>query len=720
MKSRLPCVLTAGLAPAFCAVVIAAPPNAKKQPVTNEYHGTAVVDEYQWLEDPASAEVQAWSDAQNAHARVVLDALPSRDAVAARVTEILSAKTVTYFGPASRGGRLFVMKRQPPKQQPFLVVWSGADAKESERALVDPNTLDSTGGTAIDWFVPSPDGKLVAVSLSEHGSEAGDVHIFDVASGNQVFEVVERVNGGTAGGGLAWAPDGKSYFYTRYPRKGERPDADLHFYVQVYSHTLGAKPDTDRYEIGKDFPKIAEIELDVHEDSARVLASVQDGDGGKFAHFMRTPDGGWTQFTTFEDKIIQAEFGPGDTLFLLSRRGAPRGQILLTSASKPSWKDATVIVPEGRDSLVSSFMMEPTSILASKSHLFLTYQLGGPSELRVFDLKGNPAPAPKQLAVASIDGLTPLDDGSVLFGSASYLEPLAYYRYDAKAGSTSKTALAATAVVNFEDVDVAREFATSKDGTKVPVNILKPRGLKLDGSNPCMLYGYGGYGVSIDPSFSPSRKVLLEQGVIIAIANIRGGGEYGEQWHLEGNLTKKQNVFDDFAAVARHLIDRRYTSSQRLAIQGGSNGGLLMGAMLTQHPDLFRCIVSHVGIYDMLRVELSPNGEFNITEFGTVKDPHHFRALHAYSPYHRVKDGRKYPDLLMLTGANDPRVEPWHSRKFTARLQAASPQSVVLLRTSGDTGHGQGTPLKEQVAQSVDVHAFLFDRLGVKYTPAGR
>jgi prolyl oligopeptidase len=261
-----------------------------------------------------------------------------------------------------------------------------------------------------------------------------------------------------------------------------------------------------------------------------------------------------------------------------------------------------------------------------------------------------------------------------------------------------------------------REFATSKDSTQVPLSIILPKSTKLDGSNPCLVTGYGGYGISMTPSFRPTNRVLLDQGIVIVVANLRGGGEFGEAWHRSGNLTKKQNVFDDFAAVLRHLIDRRFTSPEHLAIIGGSNGGLLMGATLTQHSGLVRAVVSSVGIYDMLRVEHSPNGAFNIPEFGTVKDREQFDALYAYSPYHHVKDGNSYPAVLMLTGANDPRVDPMQSRKMTARLQAASRSSrPILLRTSGNTGHGAGTPLSEQIAEQADIYAFLLEQLQIKF-----
>ncbi|MEM9697059.1 MAG: prolyl oligopeptidase family serine peptidase, partial [Myxococcota bacterium] len=263
---------------------------------------------------------------------------------------------------------------------------------------------------------------------------------------------------------------------------------------------------------------------------------------------------------------------------------------------------------------------------------------------------------------------------------------------------------------------VVREMAKSKDGTQVPVNILLPENAKKDGSMPCIVNGYGGYGVSLSPRFRPYYAMLLEQGVCFAVANLRGGGEFGEKWHLEGNLTKKQNVFDDFAAVLQHMVAQKYTSKDKLAIVGGSNGGLLMGATMTQHPALMKAVVSFVGIYDMLRVELSPNGAFNVTEFGTVKDKGQFDALFAYSPYHNVKDGTAYPATLMLTGENDPRVDPMQSRKMIARLQAATASDdPILLRTSASSGHGGNNSLRETVAQITDAYAFLFKQLGVQF-----
>ena len=696
-------------------VALAAPPVTPKMPVTDTYHGEQVTEAYRWLEDWTDARVKAWSDAQNTHTRAALDVLPDIAAIRARVAQVLGAKTVSWRAVTQRGALTFAMKRQPPKQQPFLVVSTSLDDPSAERVLVDPSVLDESGLTHIDWYVPSPDGSLVAVSLSKGGTESGDVHLFDVATGQATGEVVPRVNGGTAGGDLAWQPDGKAFFYTRYPRGEERPKADRDFFQQLYVHQLGDPTANDRYELGRDLPRIAEIQLAMHQPSGRLLATVQKGDGGEFAHYLRSKDGTWRQFSSFGDRVVQAAFGPRDDLYVLSRRDAPKGKLLRVQIADLDVQGAPTVVPEGEDNIVEDFWGAPT-VYPAATKLFVVYQLGGPGEIRVFDLAGAPQPKPKQLPVSAVGGITSLGGDAILFNNMSYLQPAAWYRYDAATKQTRRTALVATAPERFDDSEVRREFATSKDGTKVPLNIMLPRGADLDGTRACVVTGYGGYGVSLEPWFSTTAAVLLEQGVIKVVANLRGGGEYGEAWHLQGNLTRKQNVFDDFAAGIAHVKQRGYCARTRVGIVGGSNGGLLMGATMVQHPTLASAVVSYVGIYDMLRVELSSNGAFNIPEFGTVKDAAHFEAMRAYSPYHNVVDGTKYPPTLFLTGANDPRVDPMQSRKMTARLQAANAaETPILLRTSADTGHGGGTKLTARIDQLADHFSFLFHHLGVKY-----
>jgi prolyl oligopeptidase len=695
----------------------AEPPATPKRPVTDTYHAITVTDDYRWLEDGGNAEVRAWSTAQNAYARGILDRLPGVAALRTRVTAILSAKTTSHRAPTSRGGRFFALRRQPPKQQPFLVVMPAPDKPEQARILVDPTVLDPKGTTAIDWYVPSPDGRLVAVSLSHGGSEAGDIHIYDTARGQQIHEVVPRVNGGTAGGDVAWTPDSQGFFYTRYPRGRERPPEDLDFFQQVFYHTLGTPTDKDRYELGKELPRVAEILLDMHEPTGRLLASVQNGDSGEFAHYLRSAEGTWRPLTSFADRVAQATFGPAGDLYLVSRRDAPRGKILRLAADDLELSQARPLVPEGPDAIVTDFYRQVArhTVLPTATRFYVIYQLGGPTAIRVFDLDGKSMSAPQQLPVGTVSDLTAWTGDDILFADTSYIVPRNYYIYRAAAGTTAKLPLASPPPVDFSDIRVVREFATNKDGTRVPVNILIPKGIEADGKNPCLVTGYGGFAISRQPAFQSDWRVLFDHGFIVAEANLRGGGEFGDAWHRAGNLTHKQNVFDDFAAVLRHMIDRHYTSAEHLAIEGGSNGGLLMGATLTQHPELVHAVVSFVGIYDMLRVERSANGVFNIPEFGTVKDEPQFRALFAYSPYHHVRTGEKYPATLFLTGANDPRVDPMQSRKMIARLQAATEsEAPLLLRTSAKSGHGLDTSLAERIEELVDVDAFLFHQLGVK------
>ena len=690
------------------------PPPTTRRDALDAYHGVKVIDPYRWLEDSSSLEVQRWSDSQNSYARAYLDSLPDAAAIRARVSEIMLAKTYSFSDLKYVGGRLFFLKRQPPKQQPFLAAMTWPGDPSSAQVLVDPNELDPRGGTSIDWYFPSPDGKLIAVSLSQGGSESGDVHLFEAATGRATGEIVPRAHGGTAGGSLSWAADGAGFFYSRYPRPGERPAADLDFFTQVYFHKLGTPSKEDRYEIGKEFPRIAEIKLATAK-SGHALVTMQHGDGGEFELYLRSPGGTWTQISRVSDRVVAGVFGPKEDLFLVSRSGAPRGQVLRLPLATPTLSAAKSIIAEGPDTIVSDFGHHD-SIAATDTLLYIEYQLGGPSEIRVFDQAGRPQSAPRQLSVSSVGGLAPLEGDDLLFSNVSFVDPPAWHLYQPRTGKTEKTGLATPSPVEFADVEVVREFAASKDGTQVPLNIIRPKSAKLDGSNPCLAIGYGGYGISLSPSFRATNRVLLDQGVIIVVANLRGGGEFGESWHLAGNLTKKQNVFDDFAAALRHLIDHGYTSPEHLAIMGGSNGGLLMGATLTQHPELVKAVVSMVGIYDMLRVERSPNGAFNIPEFGTVENAEQFRALYAYSPYHHVTDGTSYPAVLMLTGANDPRVDPMQSRKMTARLQAANRSSApILLRTSGNTGHGAGTPLTEQIDEQADIDAFLFCQLKIKF-----
>jgi prolyl oligopeptidase len=691
-----------------------APPTPVK-PVTDRYGELKVTDPYRWLEKTADPQVKQWSAAQDKRTRAYLDKLPARKPMFDWLMKQAAASSSAYYDLHAAGGQLFALYNQPPKQQPMLAVM-GQDADPARaRIVLDPNTLNPKGTTAIDWYVPAPTGKLVAVSMSENGSEDGSLHLIDVATGKEVDQVIQNVQYPTGGGSLAWREDGTGFWYTRYPGADE-PAERQHFYQQIWYHRVGDDPAKDVYVLGKDFPRVAEIALDARPGTAGVVATVANGDGGEFAHYLIAKDGSTRQVTRFEDKIVAAALGP-DALYLVSRQGAPRGKLLKLGLDDLALAKAETLVPESDAAIEPSGEFGAGNLTITPSAIYLREIAGGPSRVAIYGLDGKPRGQLSLPEVAAVDEVQAMDDGSLLVAVKTYLEPPQFVRVAAD-GKSSPTKLRQTSPVSFADLEVVREFATSKDGTRIPLNIVRRKGMKLDGSAPLLLNGYGGYNVSEVPRFlGAATRMWLDAGGVYVIANLRGGGEFGEEWHSQGSLTKKQNVFDDFAASAQYLVDKGYTSNARMAAIGGSNGGLLMGAVFTQHPELFRAVVSMVGIYDMLRVELDPNGAFNVTEFGSVKNPDQLKALVAYSPYHHVQDGAKYPAIFMATGETDGRVNPMHSRKMIARLQAATGSGrPVLLSINAHAGHGIGSALSIRVGQTADLYAFLFDQLGMRFT----
>ena len=474
---------------------------------------------------------------------------------------------------------------------------------------------------------------------------------------------------------------------------------------------------------GNGLPRTGEIFLDNREGGASAIASVQLGDGGQWQHYVLSPDAAAKQIGTYADRVIGgAVIGRDGTVYGVSRLDAPMGKVVkLAAPYTGGFAHAQVIVSEGKDAAIIDGGEFSAPLVLAGDRLFVNRIAGGPSAVTSYDLIGGHA-APLALPpVAAVDEIDALPDGGVLCNVSTYLDPPYFMRWDAGTGAATRTALATISPMSFADAEVTRIFATSKDGTKVPVSIISRKGVKRDGSHPVLLYGYGGYGINQSPSFAGTRaRLWLDGGGVFAEANIRGGGEYGARWHEQGMLTRKQNVFDDFDAAAEALIRLGYTSRAKLALLGGSNGGLLMGAMITQHPGLAHAVVSQVGLYDMVRSERDPNGAFNTAEYGTVEDPEQFRALYAYSPYHHVITGTAYPAVLMMTGATDGRVNPMQSRKFTAALQAATTGGPVLLRTSKASGHGIGSSLDEMIAQATDRTMFLFDQLGMNVAAAAR
>jgi len=680
-----------------------------REPVTDTYHGVEVVDEYRWLEDERSEATRAWTAAQDARARAQLAALPSHDAIRRRAEEILAVESTAYDALSLGGATYFALKTQPPLQQPFLVARDGLGDTAGERVLVDPNALDASGATTIDWYRPSPDGSRVAVSLSEHGTEDGTVYVYDVASGEVADGPLPHVNSGTAGGSLAWRADSGGFWCTWHAAPGTVPDADLGFYQEVRFHALGTPG--GRRELAGVFAddRIAENFLSVSPDGRWAMDLVQKGDGGEWQVFVRRQEGdaGWRMVADVGDECVGAVFG-GRSLFLLSLRDAPRGQVLrLELGEAATVADATVVVPQGE--------LPIEEIAATDARLWVVEIDGGPSRIRAVDHDGNALAEVPLPPVSSIDRPLTLGARAVAWAVETFVSPRSWWVHGDDDAEPRRTALDTRTPIDFAGIEVERVAATSKDGTRVPITLMYRAGTPRDGSAPAILYGYGGFAVSLKPSFQPSRLLWLEQGGVYAVANIRGGGEYGREWHHAGRLAAKQNCFDDFAACAGHLVETGVTSRDRLGLMGGSNGGLLMGAVLVQHPDIAAAVVCAVPVLDMLRSELTPNGAFNVTEFGSVRDPELFRALYAYSPYHNVVDGTAYPPVLFTAGEFDPRVEAHHAKKMVARLQAAtvSDQPILLRMESG--GHGIGQSLDQLVGLVTDYYAFYFDCLRVPY-----
>ncbi len=713
----LPLVLA--LATPLAAGELPAPPPTPKKPVTQTHHGVPVTDDYRWLEQGDDPAVRSWVAAQNRRTRTYLDGLPALKVVRDRLAQLHADPAPTYFTVQRCGGRLFALKRQPGKEQALLVVLKSAHEAGTDHVVVDPGVIDPSGKTTIDFYTPSRDGALVAVSLSRNGSEDGTVYVFEAATGARRADVLPHASFPTAGGCVAWDADNAGFCYTRYPRGDERPREDHNFYEQIYHHRLGTPTEQDAYVLGRDLPRIAEIFLDRSDDGRRLLATVQNGDGQEFEHYLQGADGRWRRLTRYADEVNAVVFGHGDdaSLYLLSLHGAPRGKVLRLPAGQTDLAKAETVVPEGKAAVVGLDWQATrlvSRLLPTPGGLYALLIDGGPSRLRFVPRAGKPIAVPLP-DVCAINEMVPLDGDELLLHVGTFTAPAAWFVYKPGDAGLRRSSLSPAGQAGWNDVDVVRTFATSRDGTQVPMTLLVRKGLAKDGKAPTLLTAYGGYSIALMPGFDPTRRLWLERGGIIAIANLRGGSEYGEAWHKAAMKTKRQNAYDDFLACARRLIEAGYTNPKRLAIEGGSNGGLLMGVALTQHPELFGVVVSHVGLYDMLRFENFPNGEFNTAEYGSVKNADEFKALYAYSPLHHVKDGVAYPAVLLLTGVHDGRVDPSNSYKMAARLQAAAPPGrPVLLRVDFGSGHGLGDSASAAADRRADVYAFLLAQLGVE------
>ena len=687
-------------------------PVTPKHPVEDHYPRATVIDNYRWLEDAASPATKAWVQLQNVHARALLDSLPDRRPILAAKVKLEADTHVSYSNLSQRNGKTFALKYAPPLEQPLLIMLTDVDDLSTVRVVFDPNAFDPTGGTSINWFSPSPDGSKVAICWSTNHSERGDVHTLN-SDGTEIDVVVPRVQYATAGGSLAWLPDGHGFLYTRYPRPGERKKADLDFFTKVYRHRLGTISSTDTLELGRDFPRLSEFKL-IRGESGWMFAQLANGDGRRFAYYARNPSRVWSRLSTVDDEIEDLEPALG-RVYLLSFKDAPYGKVLdlpLNAIAPEPITAAKLVVPEREHVAIQSITVDDST--GSTSHLYLFEKDGGPSRIEVFSDHGEGTGRLPIPAVSSVDEFVSYGANRHLICVERYTTPDRCFFDD---DPDHAVAISETSSVKLDDVEVIREFATSKDGTQIPFTIIHRRGLPLSATTPTIMTGYGDYGGE-SPSFSVNLRLLSDAGVTWVDTNVRGGIDYGMQWHRDGMLLNKQHSFDDFIACAERLIELGYTDANHLVIEGSSSGGLLVGAAFTQRPDLFKAAVADSGLFDMLRAERGANGQFNTMKFGTVKVAEQFENLYSYSPYHHVADNIRYPDILLLTGATDARVDLMNSRKMAARLQAAVDQkSRVLLRTSLSDGHGLNTSYSEESEQEADILAFEFDELGVTYPP---
>jgi prolyl oligopeptidase len=687
--------------------VPAMPPPTAKHDVTETFFGNVVHDPYRWLEDADAPAVKQWIAAQNAYTERVMDGFGGAKAIARRVGELALTST-QQFDPEIVGGTLFYMRQTPPQPQAVLVAQDWPNGKA--RVLVDPNAAQ--GGAAITGYWPSPDGKYVAYGTAEGGNEETTIRFIDVTTGKTLPDALPRAGGGTTPQALVWDADGKGVTYVRLPRGV--PAGQSQFNAALYHHALGSDAKGDALEFGKGLSKVAEYTLLGSADGAHAAALVHAGDGAPDEVYLRSGNGPWKRALGTDANVRAASevnrgaAWDGDRLLVIAYQDAPRGKLLALDANGKS----SLLVPQGEWAMHS---------VAPIKDGFLITEVRGP-DWRVQQYS-NGGKFVRTVALPST-GLgvgtiaSSADSARALITYSGWTIPARWAEYDGANGAL-KTVFEVKPAADYSKVVTYRLDATSKDGTKVPVTVIAMQGVTPNGSRPAILYGYGGFGITTAPRFLGSTLAWLERGGVYAVANIRGGGEFGEGWHADGMLAKKQNVFDDFYAAAQALVAQHWTDSAHLGILGGSNGGLLMGAALTQHPAEYRAVVSLVGIYDMLRVELWPNGQYNISEYGTVTQKPDFEWLRAYSPLQNVRPDTAYPAVLLITGVNDPRVAPWQSRKFAAALQAATTsENPVLLLTRMNEGHGVTASFSQRVGNAAAAMAFFAQELGLSAEPS--
>jgi prolyl oligopeptidase len=691
-------VLFALMAPALSAVHadrLKYPP-AKQAAVVQEYGDVKVTDPYRWLENADDPDTIRWVEAENALTRSYLDG-PRREAIKERLTRLVDYPRVSV--PEKQGTRYFYTKNSGLQNQSVLYVRDGLSG--AERVLIDPNALSPDGTVALVGTAATQDGALMGYSLSRSGSDRQEILVRDVATGRDLPDLVQWAKF-TA---ITWTPDKKGFYYTRFPRPGSVPAGEENYTSQVYYHVLGEAQDKDTLVF--DSPDRKEIiwGASLTLDGRYLVLTGYEGSSDKSEVWIADrQQGGKPEvlFKGFDDAYAYAGDADG-RLFFLTDKGAPLWRLVSVDVARGA-REAVAVLPEGKERLEAA-------VIVNKQVVVKRLKDAG-NRIAIHDLDGRESRQIELPALGSISVITgEADDTEMFFGFTSFAYPLTPFRYDFSTGKTSEFAHV-DAKVDASAYEVKQAWFSSKDGTKVPMFLVHKKGLALDGRRPALLSGYGGFNVNITPGFSASKVYWLEQGGIYAVANLRGGGEYGETWHQAGMLANKQNVFDDFIAAAEWLIKSGYTSRDRLAIQGGSNGGLLVGAAMTQRPELFGAVVCQVPVADMLRYHLFTVGRFWIPEYGSADDPKQFPFLYRYSPYHNVKDGTAYPPTLVTTADTDDRVAPGLAKKFAARLQAASGgDAPILIRVETKAGHGGGKPISKQIDETADIYAFLFKAL---------
>ncbi len=681
-----------------------------RYPVTRQahqvdvYHGIAVADPYRWLEHDNSPETKAWVEAQNTVTFRYLDRLPDRDSIRERLTELWNYER--YSVPFKRGGHYFFSKNDGLQNQSVLYTMTGLEAEP--RVLLDPNALSSDGTVAVTGIVVSDDGNLAAYGLATAGSDWQEWKVRDVRTGEDLPDQVQWVKFSAT----SWTKDGEGFFYSRY----DKPDAQakltkVNYFHKLYHHRLGTAQAEDQLIYHRPDQKEWGFDGLVTDDGQYLIITVSQGTDPRNRVFYRElgPEAA-PVVELLNDFDASYDFIDNDGPVFLFRTdlNAPKGRIIAIDTRQPARDQWREVIAESADSL------EAASSVGGR--LFVEYLHDVKSVVRVFDLAGRFWREVDLPGLGSVGGFGgQRGDTETFYSFTSFTVPGRIYRYDI---TTGRSSLWREPEVDFhpDDYETKQVFYTSKDGTRVPMFITHRRGLKLDGRNLTLLYGYGGFRISLTPGFQVANLIWVERGGVYAVPNLRGGGEYGEDWHQAGMKLKKQNVFDDFIAAAEWLIANGYTSAEKLAISGGSNGGLLVGASMTQRPDLFGAALPAVGVMDMLRFHKFTIGWAWTSDYGSAENADEFKALYAYSPLHCLQPGRRYPATLITTADHDDRVVPAHSFKFAARLQECqSPGGPpALIRIETKAGHGAGKPTAKLIEENADKLAFIAHELGRK------